>query len=125
MARWPRFGLKATLLAATALSMLSVGGLLIFTFPLLAIGLWWAVRHAGIAERTAWIVVGALAAAEWGWQIAYPVHGGATPSSLIIAVIAGAIMATPLGTVAPHFSLRRSSAQPASRTGAGGGPVAR
>ena len=41
-----RIGLKVLLAASTLLAMLSYGGLLIFLFFLLGVGMWWAVRHS-------------------------------------------------------------------------------
>lgn len=110
MPRWQRVAVKLLLAAVTVLAMLSLGGLLIFVFPAVAIGMWWAVRHSGVLERTFWIALASLAAAEWAWEITYPVTKGETPFSWIIAAVAGAIMASLLASA----DRRRSSGRPRS-----------
>ena len=64
-----RIGLKVLLAASTLLAMLSYGGLLIFLFLPLGVGMWWAVRHSRRIERVAWVALAGLAGAEWAWQI--------------------------------------------------------
>jgi hypothetical protein len=113
MTRWHRVGLKVVLLGGTIVSLLSYGGLMIFTFPILAPGFWWAVRHSGLFERIAWIVVAAPAAALWAWEITYPVTDGKGSSS-IIAAVAAAIAASLLALVATQYSFVR---KPATRAG--------
>ena len=103
MTGWQRVVAKLLLVAATIVSMLSAGGLLIFTFLPLAACMWWAVRHSGLAEKVFWVALASLAAAEWAWEITYPVTEGETPSSLIVAAVGGAIMGTLLASVSPHF----------------------
>ena len=93
MATWQRICVKLLLLGATVLGLLSYGGALIFLFLPLAIGYWWAVRHSGMLERSAWILVGSIAAALWAWEIAYPVTEGKAPWSWIVAGVAAVVMA--------------------------------
>lgn len=90
-----RIGAKVLLAVASLFAMLSYGGLLIFLFLPLAFGYWWAVRNARGSERAAWLALSALAAAQWAWEVTYPVTEG-QPSSWIIAVVAGVAMATAL-----------------------------
>lgn len=60
-----RIGLKLLLAASTLLAMLSYGGLLIFLFLPLAMGMWWAVRHSHRIEAVGWVALAGLAGAEW------------------------------------------------------------
>lgn len=110
MPAWLRGAIKVSLVGGAVVSLFSYGGLLIFTFPLLVVGMWWAVRHSGLVERSAWIALATLAAGWWAWEVTYVVHEGETPSSLVIAVIAGTVMASLLAAVAPHYSFRRADA---------------
>jgi hypothetical protein len=112
MTGWQRAIAKLLLVAAIIVSMLSAGGLLIFTFVPLAVGMWWAVRHSGLVEKVFWVALASLSAAEWAWEITYPVTEGETPSSLIIAAVAGAIMATQLATVSYYVPSGRGSDPP-------------
>jgi hypothetical protein len=89
-----RIGLKLLLASVTLLAMLSFGGLLIFFFPPLAVGMWWAVRHSRRIESVGWVALAALAGAEWAWQITYPVTEGDSPSASIVAVVGGVAAAT-------------------------------
>jgi hypothetical protein len=86
--------------------MLSYGGLLIFLFFLLGVGMWWAVRHSRRIERVAWVALAGLAGAEWAWQITYPVTEGDSPSSSIIAMVSG-VTAAALLTHGAHYTLTR------------------
>jgi hypothetical protein len=99
MAVWQQVVVKVLLVAATVLAMLSLGGLLIFAFPVLAVGAWWAVRRSGPLERIGWIALASLAAAEWAWEITYPVTEGESPGSWIVAAVAGAVTASLLATI--------------------------
>ena len=101
-----RIGLKALLAALTVLAMLSYGGLLIFLFLPLGVGMSWAVRHARRIERVAWVALAGLAGAEWTWQITYPVTEGDSPSASIVAVVGGVAAAT-LVTLASRYALTR------------------
>jgi hypothetical protein len=101
-----RIGLKVLVGGLTLLVMLSYGGLLIFLFIPLAVGMWWAVRHARPLERVAWVALAGLAGAEWAWQITYPVTEGVSPSASIIAVVGGAASAT-LMTLGARYRLTR------------------
>jgi hypothetical protein len=66
---------------------------MIFIFPPLAAGYWWAVRHSGVIERVGWVILGSVAAALWAWEITYPVTEGTTRSSWVVAGGAAMIMA--------------------------------
>lgn len=101
-----RIGAKLLLAAGTLLAMLSYGGLLIFLFLPLTVGYWWAIRNARGLERAAWVVLSALAAALWAWEITYPVTEGDAPSSWIIAVVAGVTTAGLLLRLS-HYTLIR------------------
>jgi hypothetical protein len=92
MTRMGSLALKLLLLGISALCLLSSGGLLIFLFLPLAAGYWWAIRHAGTPERLGWLLVGAVAAAEWAWEVTYPVTEGAAPATWLIALTAAATM---------------------------------
>jgi hypothetical protein len=107
--RW-RVGVKLLLAAATVVAMLSYGGLLIFAFLPLAVGFWWAVRCAGVVERLAWIVLGSVAAAQWAWEITYPVTAGDSPASWIVSSIAGMTMGALLW-VGVRYKLTRSQVE--------------
>lgn len=107
-------GAKVLLAGATVVAMLSYGGLLIFVFLPLGVGFWWAVRHAGVIERAAWIFLASLAAAQWAWEITYPVTEGDTPSSWIIAAIAGVTMAGLL-MVGVRYTIVRKDGESLSR----------
>jgi hypothetical protein len=108
MRQWANVTLKALLLLGLAVSILSYGGLLIFTFPGLAIGMWWAIRRSGSLERAGWTAVGGLAAGLWAWEIAFPVHEGDTSAGWFVAGSAAGIMVITLAAIAPRFSLRAS-----------------
>lgn len=99
-------GLKILLATLTVLSMAASGGLLIFTFLPLAIGMWWAVRHSGRIEAVGWIGLLSLAGAEWAWAITYPVTEGDWPSAVIIAAIGGLATGVLL-TLGRHYRLIR------------------
>lgn len=99
-----RIGSKVLLAASTLLAMLSSGGLLIFLFLPLAVGMWWAVRHSRRIEMVGWVALVGLAGAEWAWQITYPVTEGNSPSASIIAVVGGVAAAT-LMTLGSHYAL--------------------
>jgi hypothetical protein len=101
-----QIGLKAVLAALTLLSMASYGGLLIFTFLPLVIGMWWAVRYSGRIETVGWIVLSSLAGAEWAWEVTYPVTEGDWPSAAIVALVGGLITGGLLA-VGRRFSLTR------------------
>lgn len=105
---WQRAVLKAVLFALTVLGILSLGGLLIFLFLPLAVGYWWAARHSRPLERAAWIVLGAVAAGVWAWEITYPVTEGETPSSWIVAMIGAAAMAFLL-SLGVHYRVVRNT----------------
>lgn len=94
--------------------MLSYGGLLIFLFLPLGVGMWWAVRHARRIERVAWVALAGLAGAEWAWQITYPVTEGNSTSASIIAVVGGVAAAT-LMTLGSHRALTRVGRPRSSR----------
>ena len=96
---WQQVVVRLLLVAATVFAMLSLGGLLIFAFPALALGAWWAVRHTGPLERIGWIALASLAAAEWAWEVTYPVTEGESPASWIVAGFAGAVTASLLATM--------------------------
>jgi hypothetical protein len=99
-----RIALKVLLASATLLAMLSYGGLLIFLFLPLAVGMWWAVRHSRRIERVGWIALVGLAGAEWAWQITYPVTEGDSPSASIVAFVGGVAAATLL-TLGSRYAL--------------------
>lgn len=99
MAVWQQVVVKLFLAAAAVFAMLSLGGLMIFAFPVLALGAWWAVRHSGPLERIGWIALASLAAAEWAWEVTYPVTEGESPASWIVAAVAGAVTASLLATM--------------------------
>jgi hypothetical protein len=101
-----RIGLKVLLASATLLAMLSYGGLLIFLFLPLAVGMWWAARHSGRIERVGWVALAGLAGAEWAWQITYPVTEGDSPSASIVALVGGVAAATLL-TLGSRYALTR------------------
>jgi hypothetical protein len=109
-----RIGLKVLLAASTLLAMLSYGGLLIFLFLPLGVGMWWAVRHSRRIERVAWVALGGLAGAEWAWQITYPVTEGDSRSASIVAVVGGVAAAT-LMTLGSHYALTRDVRPQSSR----------
>jgi hypothetical protein len=75
MARWQRVGVKLVLLAATVVAMLPLGGALIFAFPVLAVGLWWASRTPGLLARVVvtWDRALASAASAAGLDVTPPV----------------------------------------------------
>jgi len=114
MSRPWRIGSKVLLAASTLLAILSYGGLLIFLFLPLGVGMWWAVRHSRRIERVAWVALAGLAGAEWAWQITYPITEGNSPSVLIIAVVGGVATATLL-TLGSHYALTRDVRPRSSR----------
>jgi hypothetical protein len=103
-----RIGLKVPLASVTLLAMPSYGGLLIFLFLPLAVGMWRAVRHSRRIERVGWVALTALAGAEWAWQITYPVTEGDSPSASIVAVVGGVAAATLL-TLGGRYALTRDT----------------
>jgi hypothetical protein len=103
-----RGGLKVLLASVTVLAMLSYGGLLIFVFLPLAVGMWWAVRHSRRIERIGWVALAGLAGAEWAWEITYPVTEGDSPSASIVAVVGGVAAATLL-TLGGRYALTRDA----------------
>jgi hypothetical protein len=106
-----RIGLKVLLAALTLVAMLSYGGLLIFLFLPLAIGMWWAVRYSQRIERVGWVTLAGLAGAEWAWQITYPVTEGDSPSASIVAVVGGVAAATLL-SLGSRYMLTRDARPP-------------
>jgi membrane associated rhomboid family serine protease len=92
--------------ALTFLSMASSGGLLVFTFLPLVIGMWRAVRFSGRTETFGWIALSALAGAQWAWEVTYPVTEGDWPSAAIIAAVGG-LMTGALLTLGRHYTLTR------------------
>ncbi len=119
MVRWQRLGLKVVVVGTTVVSLLSYGGLMIFAFPVLALGFWWAVRNSRRFERVVWMALGALSAALWAWEITYPVTegDGAAP---IIAAVAG-VAAVSLLAIASQYSVVKKppthAGRPRSRDG--------
>jgi hypothetical protein len=110
-----RIGLKVLLASVTLLAMLSYGGLLIFLFLPLAVGMWWAVRHSGRIERVGWVALAGLAGAEWAWQITYPVTDGDSPFSSIVALIGGIAAATLLALGSRYAFTRETQTSRAGR----------
>jgi hypothetical protein len=94
------------LAAVTLVAMLSYGGLLIFLFLPLGVGMWWAVRHSSRIESVSWVALAGLAGAEWAWQISYPVTEGDSPSASVIGVVGGVASAT-LMTLGARYRLTR------------------
>jgi hypothetical protein len=103
-----RIGLKVFLASVTALAILSYGGLLIFVFLPLAVGMWWAVRHSRRIEKVGWVALAGLAGAEWAWEITYPVTEGDSPSASIVAAVGGVAAATLL-TLGGRYALTRDA----------------
>jgi hypothetical protein len=122
MVRWQRAGLKVVLAGATVVPLLSYGGLMIFAFPVLALGFWWAVRHSRLFERVPWIALGALSAALWAWEITYPVTEG-EGSAPIIAVVAGLIVASLLAIASQYSVVKKPPTQAGRRRSRDGSPA--
>jgi hypothetical protein len=101
-----RIGLKVLLADSTLLAMLSYGGLLIFLFLPLGVGMWWAVRHPAASRGSPWVALAGLAGAEWAWQITYPVTEGDSPSASIVAFVGGVAAAT-LMALGSHYAFTR------------------
>ena len=93
-------GLKIGLVALTVVAMLSYGGLLLFVYPFIAAAIWWIVKRSShLFERVAWILLAALAGAEWAWEATYPVTEGRSPQTIIVSVVAGILVAVILASV--------------------------
>jgi hypothetical protein len=122
--RWQRVGLKVVLAGATVVSLLSYGGFMVFAFPVLALGFWWAVRNSRRFERGAWIALGALSAALWAWEITYPVTEG-TGSAPIVAVVAGVIAASLFAIASQYSVVKKPPAHEGRRRSRDGSPATR
>lgn len=102
--------LKIALVALTVVAMLSYGGLLLFVYPFVASAIWWIVKRSRHPlERAAWILLAALAGAEWAWEATYPVTEGRTPQTIVVSVVAGIFVAVILAPVRRDDRVRRPS----------------
>lgn len=89
---WAQRGIKTLIVGGSVLAWLSLGGLLVFVFPLLAAGYFWAVRNSRSLEHWGWILLGSLAAAQWSWMVTYSLTDGRSPSVWIVFFAAGGLM---------------------------------
>lgn len=100
--------LKIALVTLTVVAMSSYGGLLLFVYPFIAATIWWIVKRSRHPfERVAWILLAALAGAEWAWEATYPLTEGRTPQAIIVSVVVGTLVAVILASV------RRDDHEPA------------
>ena len=66
---------RIAIAVATIVAMASIGGALLFAYPVLLPLHVWAIRDLSSGWAAGWIGISGLAAAEWGWQLAYGVQG--------------------------------------------------
>jgi hypothetical protein len=88
---------KVSLVALSILSILSLGGLVLFTWLPLIVAIAFVGRGSGLVERIGWIALASLMAAQWAWMVAYLGSGGVTPMTTIIVLSTAAATALALG----------------------------
>lgn len=72
---------------AALLSIASIGGLFIYTAPLLLPLYWVAARDSPWLGAAAWIVLAGIQAAEVSWAAAYSAAGGDTTLVAVVAAL--------------------------------------
>lgn len=100
---------KVVLLTATIVAMLSLGGLLMYVFPILALGHWFSARNSQPFERYAWIFLSSLAGAEWGWETTYTLTDGNDQWIWIGIAVAASLTAIVLTTTTNRRSMLQTS----------------
>jgi hypothetical protein len=100
---------KIVLLVATIVAMLSLGGLLMYVFPILAIGHWCSARNSRPFEWYGWIFLSSLAGAEWGWETAYTLTDGNDQWIWIGIAVAASLTAIVLSTTTHRRSMLQTS----------------
>jgi hypothetical protein len=74
---------KTVLVGATVVCLLSIGGAMLFAFPVLVPLHWLAARNSGPVGSGGWAVLTAFSLFEAGWMLSYALTGTEVPSLLI------------------------------------------
>ena len=102
---------KAALVAVTLLFLSSIGGAMLFAFPVLVPLHWLAARGAGRWGTAGWAALAAASVFEAGWMIVYALSGDE-----FIAMFIGVLAAI---AVAWAFATRRRNRLRAATPGSG------
>jgi hypothetical protein len=85
---------KTVLVLATLLCLLSIGGAMLYAFPVLVPLHSLAARHSGPVGAGGWAVLAGFSLFEAGWMLSYVVTGTVVPSAFVgVALgIGGAVL---------------------------------
>ena len=78
---------RALLVAATVVCLLSMGGAMLFAFPVLVPLHWLAARDTGPNATAAWALLAGMSIFEAGWMLTYVLTDQAGPSLVVGAVL--------------------------------------
>ena len=78
---------KAVLVAATVVCLLSMGGAMLFAFPVLVPLHWLAARDKGPNATAAWALLAGMSIFEAGWMLTYVLTHEGGPSLAVGAVL--------------------------------------
>jgi hypothetical protein len=84
---------KAVLVAATVVCLLSIGGAMLFAFPVLLPLHWWASRDSGPYATGGWAFLAAMSVFEAGWMWTYVLTDNGT-IGLVVGIVAASATAT-------------------------------
>jgi hypothetical protein len=73
---------KSVLVLATVVCLLSIGGAMLFAFPVLVPLHWLAARNSGPVGAGGWAVLAGLSLFEAGWMLSYAATGTEVPSAV-------------------------------------------
>lgn len=94
MAASRRFWLKSALAVVSVVSVISMGGLVLFTAPVLLPGHWWAASNSGSLGRAIWIFLATVIAAEAVWLLTYLAVQETSPAIWVLPLLAAVAVAT-------------------------------
>ncbi len=80
---------KTVLVLATLVCLASIGGAMLFAFPVLVPLQWLAARRSGPYATGAWALLAGLSMFEAGWMLAY-VATDAVMFSMVVGLVVGA-----------------------------------
>jgi hypothetical protein len=74
---------KTVLVLATVVCLLSIGGAMLFAFPVLVPLHWLAARSSGPVGAGGWAALAGFSLFEAGWMLSYAVTGTVLPSLFV------------------------------------------
>jgi hypothetical protein len=74
---------KTLLVGATVVCLLSIGGAMLFAFPVLVPLHWLAARGSGPVGAGGWAALAAFSLFEAGWMLSYTLTGTVVPSLFV------------------------------------------